>query len=296
MPLVPSKQTYSRTWTYFDGAWHEGNIAIMGPRTHAAWLGSMVFDGGRVFEDVAPDLDLHMARVNRSARAMLLKPLMSEADLMALAQEGMKRFDGKTALYVRPMYWAEVGSVGGGVKFDPETTCFCLCLYEAAMPEPKGFSVTLSPFRKPTPESAPTDAKAGCLYPNNARALHEAASRGFDNALVCDMLGHVAELANSNVFMVKDGVVMTPAANGTFLSGVTRGRVASLLRAAGRDVRETTLSPQDFFEADEIFATGNFSKVVPITRIGDRALQPGPTMQQARKLYWDFAHGRISGG
>lgn len=296
MPLVPSSQIYSRTWTYFDGAWHEGNIAIMGPRTHAAWLGSMVFDGGRVFEGVAPDLDLHMARVNRSARAMLLKPLMSEAELMALAHEGLKHFDGKTALYVRPMYWAEVGSVGGGVKFDPETTRFCLCLYEAAMPVPKGFSVTLSPFRKPTPETAPTDAKAGCLYPNNARALHEAAARGFDNALVCDVLGHVAELANSNVFMVKDGVVMTPAANGTFLSGVTRARVLKLLRAAGREVVETTLSPQNFFEADEIFATGNFSKVVPVTRIGERTLQPGPTMTQARALYWDYAHGRIGGG
>ena len=296
MPLVPSSQTYSRTWTYFDGAWHEGNIAIMGPRTHAAWLGSMVFDGGRVFEGVSPDLDMHMARVNRSARAMLLKPLMSEADLMGLAHEGLKHFDGKTALYVRPMYWAEVGSVGGGVKFDPETTRFCLCLYEAAMPVPKGFSVTLSPFRKPTPETAPTDAKAGCLYPNNARALHEAASRGFDNALVCDMLGNVAELANSNVFMVKNGVVMTPAANGTFLSGITRARVLKLLRAAGREVVETTLSPKDFFEADEIFATGNFSKVVPITRIGERTLQPGSTMVEARKLYWDYAHGRIGGG
>ncbi len=296
MPLLPSSQTYSRTWTYFDGAWQEGNIAIMGPRTHAAWLGSMVFDGGRVFEGVCPDLDMHMARVNRSARAMLLKPLMSEAELMALAHEGLSHFDGKTALYVRPMYWAEVGSVGGGVKFDPETTRFCLCLYEAAMPVPKGFSVTLSPFRKPTPETAPTDAKAGCLYPNNARALHEAASRGFDNALVCDMLGHVAELANSNVFMVKDGVVMTPAANGTFLSGITRARVLKLLRAAGREVVEATLLPQDFFGADEIFATGNFSKVVPVTRIGERALQPGPTMAQARALYWDYAHGRIGGG
>ena len=296
MPLLPSSQTYSRTWTYFDGAWQEGNIAIMGPRTHAAWLGSMVFDGGRVFEGVCPDLDLHMARVNRSARAMLLKPLMSEAELIALAHEGLSHFDGKTALYVRPMYWAEVGSVGGGVKFDPETTRFCLCLYEAAMPVPKGFSVTLSPFRKPTPETAPTDAKAGCLYPNNARALHEAATRGFDNALVCDMLGHVAELANSNVFMVKDGVVMTPAANGTFLSGITRARVLKLLRAAGREVVEATLLPQDFFGADEIFATGNFSKVVPVTRIGERALQPGPTMAQARALYWDYAHGRIGGG
>ena len=84
-------------------------------------------------------------------------------------------------------------------------------------------AITLSPFRRPTRESAPVDAKAGCLYPNNARAMIEARSRGFDNCLMCDMLGNVAELGTANIFMAKDGVVFTPAANGTFLSGITRG-------------------------------------------------------------------------
>jgi len=85
----------------------------------------------------------------------------------------------------------------------------------------------------------PVDAKAGCLYPNNARALFEAHSRGFDNAIVCDLLGNVAELATANIFIAKDGVVFTPAPNGTFLNGITRQRVIKLLREVGVRVIET---------------------------------------------------------
>ena len=106
-----------------------------------------------------------------------------------------------------------------------------------------------------------------------------------------DALGNVAELANSNVFMAKDGVVYTPAPNGTFLAGITRARVIGLLRDAGVTVVEAILSYADFEGADEIFSSGNFSKVVPITRVEDRALQPGPVYRRARELYWAFAHG-----
>jgi len=286
--LIATANT-SRTWTFFEGDWHEGNVAIMGPRTQAAWLASVVFDGGRAFEGVIPDLDLHCARVNHSARAFKLKPVVSDDEWLGLARDGIRKFDGKTALYVRPMYWADAG-VGGGVKFDPESTRWCLCIYEAPMPEPQGASITLSPHRRPTVETAPVSAKAGCLYPNNGHALLEAAARGFDNCVLRDMLGNVAELANANVFMVKDGVAFTPAANGTFLSGITRARVIQLLRDDGVTVIEKTLRYEDFLGADEIFSAGNFSKVAPMTRIEDRLMQVGPVCRRARKLYWDFAH------
>ena len=136
----------------------------------------------------------------------------------------------------------------------------------------------------------PIAAKAGCLYPNNSRALLEARSRGFDNCLLCDMLGNVAELATANVFMAKDGVVLTPIANGSFLDGVTRQRVLKLLRADGKDVREATLQNSDFDQADEIFVVGNYGKVTPVRRIESRDMQPGPFYRRARKLYWEFAH------
>ena len=280
---------WSKTWTYFEEKWHEGNVPIMGPRTHAAWLCSLVFDGARAFEGVTPDLDLHCARVNDSAKKLFLKPTVSTEEWVRMAREGIKKFDNDAALYIRPMYWAE--KEGPWVQaHDPESTKFCLSIYEAPMRQPNGFSVTLSPYRRPTIDTMPVDAKAGCLYPNNSRALFEAQARGFDNAIVCDMVGNVAELATSNVFMVKDGIVLTPITNGTFLAGITRQRVIGLLLEDGVKVIEKSLLYSDFEKADEIFATGNYSKVVPVTRIGERTLPFGPIYNKARELYWKFAH------
>jgi branched-chain amino acid aminotransferase len=280
---------WSATWTYLDGDWREGNLPILGPRSHAMWLGSSVFDGARAFEGVTPDIDRHCARVNASAAALGLRASTDVETMVGLVSEGVRRFRAGAALYIRPMYWAEEGGYMS-VPPDPASTRFLLCIYETPMPPPTGFSVTVSPFRRPTPETMPTLAKSGCLYPQNGRAIMEAKGRGFDNALVRDMLGNVAETGTSNIFMVKDGVTFTPAPNGSFLNGITRQRVIALLRGAGQEVRETALTPADFLDADEIFSTGNYSKVVPVTRIEDRELQPGPVGNKARKLYWDWAH------
>ena len=280
---------WSKTVTFFEDDWHDGNVPIMGPRTHAAWLCTSVFDGARAFEGVTPDLDLHCTRINESAKVMGLKALVAPDAWLALVRDGLKRFEANAELYIRPMYWAEEGAPGG-VRLDPESTRWCLTIYAAPMPKPAGAAITLSPFRRPTRECAPVEAKAGCLYPNNARALMEARGRGFDNCLLCDMLGNVAELGTANIFMVKDGVVYTPEANGTFLAGITRARVIALLREAGVTVVEKALHYSDFQIADEIFSSGNYTKVSPITRIDERMLQPGPLYRKARELYWQFAH------
>jgi branched-chain amino acid aminotransferase len=283
---------YSQTWTWFEGEWHEGNPPIMGPRSHATWQGSSVFDGARWFDGLAPDLALHAARVNRSATALGLKPTESAETIVAKAHEGIKKFKGDVALYIKPMYWAEADGVSTIIP-DEESTRFCLCLFEAPMGLPaNGLSVTQGVFRRPTVETAPTDAKAGCLYPNNARTLRAAKAAGFDNALVLDMLGNVAETATSNIFLAKDGVVKTPIPNGTFLNGITRQRVIGLLRQDGVTVEETSLRYSDFEQADEIFSSGNYSKVVPVGRIDDRQLQPGPLYRKARELYMDFANSK----
>jgi branched-chain amino acid aminotransferase len=282
------------TWTHVDGEWVSGNPPLIGPTSHAMWLGSTVFDGSRWFDGIAPDLDLHCRRVNRSATAMGLKPIKTAEEIEALAWEGVRKFDGKTPIYIKPMYWGEHGSPGSVVAVDAESTRFALCLFEAPMGGHNGSSLTVSPFRRPTPETAMTDAKAGALYPNSGRAITEARSRGFDNALMRDMNGNVVETASSNVFMVKDGVVFTPVANRTFLAGITRSRVMGLLRQSGFDVREVTLSVEDFMAADEIFTSGNFSKVVGVIRLDGREFQQGPVTRKALDLYMDWAHGRIA--
>ena len=281
---------WSKTWTFFDGDWHEGNVPIMGARTHGAWAGTSVFDGARAFEDVTPDLDLHCARVNRSAEAMMLTPVVPVDQWMDLARDGIRKFGAGAELYLRPFYWAE-GAGFSSIVPGADTTRWCLTIYEAALAKPEsGISVTLSPFRRPTRDSAPLDAKAGCLYPNNARAMTEAQARGFDNCVLLDQEGNVAEIAIANIFMAKDGAVFTPAANGTFLDGITRRRVIGLLRGAGVTVVEKALRYSDFETADEIFTSGNLHKVQAVTRIDGRALQPGPFCRKARALYWEFAH------
>ena len=170
-----------------------------------------------------------------------------------------------------------------------ETTTFVLAVYRSPMPDFSGMGVCLSSRRRPAREMAPTDAKATCLYPNTARALKEAQDRGFDNAVILDANGNVAEFATSNLWIVKDGIAKTPAVNGTFLNGVTRQRTIQLLRDDGVEVEETTITFADVMDADEVFSTGNYGKVTPVIRVEDRDLQRGPVTNKARDLYWDYS-------
>ncbi len=281
-PLSSAERT-SRTW--IDGQWRDDNPALMRASTHAVWLGSVVFDGARAFQGVAPDLDMHCERAVRSALSLGLKPTKTAAEIEKLSWEGIRKFPAGAELYVRPMFYAEQGFVAP----DPASTVFTLVITEAPLPPANGFSAHVSRFRRPTPDSAPTDAKASCLYPNAGRALFEAKEKGFDNAIMLDANGNVAEYATSNLFIAKNGVAATPIANGTFLNGITRQRVVKLLREAGIPTEERTVTVTDVLEADEVFSTGNYAKVLPVTRVEDRHLQPGPVYKRARELYFQYA-------
>lgn len=275
--------------TYFDGQWRDGNVPIMRAADHGAWLGSGVFDGARLFDGLTPDLDAHCARTNRSAEALMLTPTVSTEDMVEIAREGLKAYGKDTAVYIRPMYWGIDGDPTAIVPQE-DSTGFALCLEEIPMAAPEA-SVTLTTtrFRRPVLEDAVVNAKAGCLYPNNARMLKEARSKGFNNALVADAMGNVAETATANIFMVRDGEVFTPIANGTFLAGITRARHIKNLQADGVKVHEAVLSFQDFHDADEIFMSGNMNKVTPVTALDDTQFQIGPIARKARALYWDWA-------
>lgn len=286
MALDPDR----RILTWFDNRWHDGNVAVMGAADHGTWLGTLVFDGARRFDGVAPDLAAHCDRVNRSALSLGLTPSQSSEDIVGRALEGLERFTPDEAVYIRPMYWSrEFGD--GVIAADPDSTAFCLCLETIPMP-PADASATLADtrFHRPTLDVATVDAKAACLYPNNARMVREALSRGFSNALVTDGLGNVAESATSNVFMVRDGEVLTPVPNGCFLNGITRQRVMQLLAADGFVVTEAVLAPADFHAADEVFLTGNIAKVTPVTAYEKSRFPIGPIGLRARELYFDWAH------
>jgi branched-chain amino acid aminotransferase len=275
--------------TWFQGRWQHGNLPIMGAADHGTWQGTLVFDGARAYEGVTPDLDLHSARIIRSARAMGLVPPITAGEVEATIREGLALFPPDAALYLRPMMWSTEGS-DAIIDPLPESTAVAICIESLPMRAPGPFSLTVSPWRRPRPDMALTEAKAACLYPNNGRIVAEARSRGFSNALSLDADGHVAETSSTNVFMVRDGVVFTPVPNGTFLNGITRQRVIGLLRDDGVEVREASLTVADFAAADEIFLTGNANKVTPVTRFEERELRSTATAARARALYRDFAH------
>ena len=275
--------------TYFDGQWHDGNATIMRAADHGAWLGSSVFDGARLFEGLTPDLDAHCDRVNRSAEALMLTPTITTEQMVELVQEGLETYVPGTAVYIRPMYWAIDGDQTAIVPKE-NSTGFAICLEAIPMaPQTASATLTTTRFRRPVLESAVVNAKAGCLYPNNARMIREARAKGFSNALVADAMGHVAETATANILMVRDGEVFTPFPIGTFLAGITRARHIKNLRADGVTVHETVLSFDDFHEADEVFMSGNMNKVTPVTTLDDTQYQVGPIARRVREMYWDWA-------
>lgn len=270
--------------TWFEGVWHDGNVPLIGAMDHSVWLGSSIFDGARSIHRMAPDLRAHCQRTYDSAHKMGLQMPLAIDELMRLAVEGIHRFAADTDLYIRPLVFATSGLLV------PEQSAFALTLFEAPLPPFEGFSAHLSQRRRPTPTAATTDAKASALYPNVARALREASAAGYQNAVVLDSDGKVAEFATANLFFVaSDGAVVTPAPNGTFLAGITRGRVIALLGESGVDVQQRTVEPDELDNAREIFSTGNFGKVMPCTRYRARTLPIGPIATLARERYMSYA-------
>lgn len=274
--------------TWFEGRWHEGNVPILGAADHATWLGTLVFDGARAFDGATPDLDLHCARLIRSAEIMGLQPCIEAEVVEDLCRAGIRRLERTGPLYIRPMMWSREGTQAM-IDPDPTATGFAICIEDYPFAPLRPVALTMSPFRRPARDSALNDAKAACQYANNGRIIREARMRGFDNAISLDQEGYVAETGSTNIFLVKDGLVLTPVPNGTFLNGLTRQRVIALLRANGTEVKETRLLPGDFKDAEEIFMTANAQKIVPVTRFEQSELRSTATARRARELYWEFA-------
>jgi branched-chain amino acid aminotransferase len=271
--------------TYFKGQWAEGNIPLFGAMDHSVWLGSSVFDGARAIAGHLPDLRLHLQRVIVSAERLGLQCPLSVDEMEALTREGVAKFPADAALYIRPL----VFGCEGFLVPEPAHSGFALTLFDAPLPAFTGFSACLSALRRPDANMAPTDAKASALYANSTRVMREAKERGFDNGVVLDSSGAVAEFATSNLFLVTpEGKVVTPVPNGTFLAGITRARVIALLAEAGVQVEQRTVAPAELDTAVEIFNTGNYGKVTPCVRYEGRTLAVGPVATLARDRYFGF--------
>jgi branched-chain amino acid aminotransferase len=276
--------TMSRTeLVWFDGKWGAG-APLIGPTDHAFWMASTVFDGARGIQGHLPDLKAHCERAIRSALTLGMEPKLTGADIERLVRDGMTQLPQQTDYYIKMLFFCP----GGLLLPDPATTTFALHIFEAPLPEDSGFSATISKYRRPDATTAPTDAKASCLYPNSQRAVRDALARGFSGAIMLDPEGYVAEFAIANIWIVRDGVALTPEPNGTFLNGITRQRCIKLLREDGITVQEARLLPEDVLAADEVFSTGNHGKILHCNRVEERLLPHGPVARRTRELYSQY--------
>ena len=270
---------------WFNGKWNDGLKPIMSSMSQSYMHGSTIFDGARAYKNSIPDLHKHCERLINSSKIFGLSLPISKEELINLCKEGVTYFENGAELYIRPSIFCDEGFLIPEAK----SSKLVITIFRAPMPDLSGFTAMLSTYRRPHPLTAPTLAKASCLYANTSLALSEAKSNGFDNVVMRDGEENIVEFGSANLFIVKSERVITPEWNKTFLNGITKQRVISLLKEEGIDVLETRISVDDLLSADEVFSTGNFGKVLPVRKIDKVDFEIGAVCKKAINLYNKYA-------
>lgn len=263
--------------------WKEAKIHYL---THALHYGSCVFEGIRAYNGKPFKLTEHNKRLHRSAEILDMKVPYDVATLDAACLEVMKA-NNLTDAYLRPAVWRgpEMMGIAGG-DAPPHVAIACWTWGKYYSPEllEKGISLIQTKWVKPDPRSAPTESKAAGLYMICTLARHEADKAGYNDALMLDWRGNVAESSGANLFMVKDDILYTPIPD-CFLNGITRQTVMQLAKEAGITVKEKYITLEELMEADEVFLTGTAAEITPVGKINQQIYTVGPITKQLHKLY-----------
>ncbi len=285
MALTPYDDRDGEIW--FDGAlvpWREAKLHVL---SHAMHYASAVFEGERVYGGKVFKLSEHSARLGSSAKLMdMVLPYTSD-EIDAATREVVKT-NGIDDGYVRPLAWR--GSEMMGVSAQQTKIHVAI----AAWPWPpyfgdeaslRGIRLAFADYRRPSPETAPVQSKAAGLYMICTLSRHKVEAQGYDDALMLDWRGQVAEATGANVFLVQDGELHTPTPD-CFLDGITRRTVMALAKARGIKVVERVIWPDELGAADEVFLTGTAAEVTPVREIGPHHFQVGAV---TRQLVEDYA-------
>jgi branched-chain amino acid aminotransferase len=253
--------------------WRDAKLHVL---THALHYASSVFEGERVYGGKVFKLTEHSQRLIDSATTMGFKIPYSVAEIDRATEETVKA-SGIVDGYVRPVAWR--GSEMMGVSAQNNTIHLAIAVWEWPSyftPEArmKGIRLKISPWQRPDPKTAPVHAKAAGLYMICTLSKHQAESEGFDDALMLDWRGQVAEATGANVFFVIDGEIHTPKPD-CFLDGITRRTVIGLAKNRQMKVIERAIMPEEMAKATECFLTGTAAEVTPVREIGPYKFTPG---------------------
>jgi branched-chain amino acid aminotransferase len=282
-------------WIWMDGAlvsWREAEVHVL---THALHYASSVFEGQRAYGGEIFKLREHSERLKRSAELLGFEIPFTLDQLDEACREVLKA-NNLVDAYMRPLAWR--GSEQMGVSAQRTKVHVAIAAWEwgayfGEEAAQKGIRLDIAPWRRPAPYTAPTRSKAAGLYMICTLSRHDAQAKGFDDALMFDWRGQVAEATGANAFFVRDGTLHTPTPD-CFLDGITRRTVIDLARRRGIEVIERAIWPEELEGFEQFFLTGSAAEVTPVSSCGPWSFEVGDLTMQLRRDYLDLVNRRLS--
>ncbi len=280
---------------WYDGEmvpWRDAKVHVL---THGLHYASSVFEGERAYGGKIFKMEAHHERLLESGRILGFEIPYSREEIDSAAMQVLE-VNGIVDGYLRPVAWR--GSEMMGVSAQQNTIHLAIAAWEWPSyfsPEMrlKGIRLALSPWRRPAPDTAPTKSKAAGLYMICTHAKHEAEAKGYQDALMLDYRGRIAEATGANIFLIQDGKIHTPIPD-CFLNGITRQTVIELAKRRGYEVIERVIMPEELAKTQEVFITGTAAEVTPVGEIDDYHFTPGEITKQMIEDYDAEVHGRSS--
>jgi branched-chain amino acid aminotransferase len=281
-------------WIWLDGElvpWRDASVHVL---THALHYASSVFEGQRAYNGAIFKLTQHSQRLRRSASLLGFELPWSVEQIDAACNEVLKANDLRDA-YMRPVAWRGSESMGvapGLTKPHLAIAAWEWGKYYTPRESGGGLRLDIAPWRRPAPYTAPTESKAAGLYMICTLSKQHAERRGYDDALMFDWRGRLAETTSANIFFVRDGELHTPTPD-CFLDGITRQTIMELARKRGIEVKERAIWPEELESFEQMFLTGSAAEVTPVRSAGPWNFEVGEMTRQLTKDYEDRVNGRI---
>jgi branched-chain amino acid aminotransferase len=284
MSLVPFDDRDGQIW--FDGKlvpWREAKVHVL---THALHYAAAAFEGERAYGGRVFKSREHSERLHKSAEILGYKIPFSVDELEKAKAEVVKAMGGGD-LYVRAIAWRgseQMGVAAQQAKIHVAITAWVWPAYFAPELLEKGIRLNWARYRRPAPDTAPTASKASGLYMICTISKHEAEKDGYQDAMMLDYRGQLAEATGANVFLVQNGELHTPKPD-CFLNGITRQTVIELARRRQIKVVERAILPEEMAKTQEVFLVGTAAEVTPVGQVGDYKFSVGPVTKQLREDY-----------